>query len=77
MSLRIARTVMVEGDGIALDRLIFEAMGREDLVPVVLDANPGLAALGPILPVGTRVCIPEPDASEAITVIPTVKLWDE
>ena len=75
--MRIARTIIVEGDGIALDRLVFEIMGREDLVPAVLAANPGLAALGPILPVGTRFVIPEPSSVETIAVIPTVKLWDE
>ena len=73
----ILKTVMVEGDGIALDALLFQAMGREDLVPAVLDANPGLAALGPILPVGTQVRIPEPPAIEALPVLPRITLWSE
>lgn len=75
--MKIARTIMVEGDGIALDRLLFDVMGREDLVPAVLDANPGLSQLGPILPVGTRIVIPEPPAIETVQTISTVKLWDE
>lgn len=43
--------------------------------PAVLQLNPGLAALGPILPLGTVVIVPE-------TVTPTtptlslVQLWD-
>ncbi|MGL5447425.1 MAG: tail protein X [Rhabdaerophilum sp.] len=73
----IAKTIMVEGDGIALDRLLFDVMGREDLVPAVLEANPGLAQIGPVLPVGTRVMIPQPPAAEATPIIATVKLWDE
>lgn len=75
--MRIARTVMVEADGIALDRLLFEVMGREDLVPAVLDANPGLARLGPVLPVGTLIRIPAPPSAEAIATAPSVKLWDD
>lgn len=75
--MRIAKTVMVEGDSIALDALLFQIMGREDLVPAVLDANPGLARLGPILPVGTQFVIPEPDSEEAIAIRPSVTLWSE
>lgn len=75
--MKITRTVVVEGDGIALDRLLFDVTGREDLVPGVLDANPGLAALGPVLPVGTVIRIPEASAAEEIAVIETTRLWDE
>lgn len=75
--MRIAATLMVEGEGIALDALVFDATGREDLVPLVLDANPGLARLGPILPPGTAVKIPEAAPAADVPVIATVKLWDE
>lgn len=75
--MRIVKTVMVEGDGIALDRLVFDVTGREDLVPAVLDANPGLAALGPVLPVGTQIGIPEVSSAQEIAVIATTRLWDE
>ena len=75
--MKITKTVMVEGDGIALDALVFGATGREDLVELVLDANPGLAALGPILPVGTLVKIPEAPAVEANAVLQVATLWSE
>lgn len=75
--MRIVKTMIVEGDGIALDRLVFEAMGREDLVPAVLDANPGLAAIGPVLPAGTRVRIPEPPSAREAQTVATVTLWSE
>lgn len=75
--MKIIKTVMVEGDGIALDALVFGATGREDLVELVLDANPGLAALGPILPVGILVKIPEAPAVEANAVLQVATLWSE
>ena len=75
--MKIAKTVMVEGDRIALDALVFDVTGREDMVAAVLDANPGLAAKGPILPVGTLVKIPEATAAEEIEPAQDVTLWSE
>ena len=75
--MKIVRTVIVEGEGIALDALLFRLTGREDMVPAVLDANPDLAAIGPILPAGTQVKIPDMPAEEAIATIATVTLWSE
>lgn len=75
--MRILKTVMVEGDGIALDALLFEVTGREDLVPATLDANFGLAALGPILPAGTLVRIPDLPAPEDLPRQSSVTLWSE
>jgi phage tail protein X len=40
----------------------------------VLAVNPGLAALGPVLPIGTRIGMPVIDARPAAP--PLVKLWD-
>ncbi len=42
-------------------------------VEAVLAANPGLAAKGPILPMGTSVVLPDIVTS---TEVPVVKLWD-
>lgn len=75
--MKIAKIVMVEGDRIALDALVFEVTGREDMVAAVLDANPGLAAKGPILPVGTLVKIPEASAAETSEPDQAVTLWSE
>lgn len=44
----------------------------------VLDANPGLAELGPILPIGTPVIVPGQlvrTASVTTPVRPLVQLW--
>lgn len=60
--------------GETLDALIWRArgLGPDDL-PTVLAANPGLAALGPILPVGTAVILP--DAPPAARQRDVVQLW--
>jgi phage tail protein X len=46
-------------------------------VPAVLDINPGLAALGPIVPAGTRIAIPAPTTPEAAPATEIVTLWSE
>lgn len=71
------KTIVIEGDQAVLDRVIFEVTGREDHVPAVLDANPGLARLGPVVPVGTVIRIPALPASAAIEARPVVTLWSE
>ncbi|MEG3182134.1 tail protein X [Sphingomonas sp. LT1P40] len=62
--------------GDTLDALLARerALGPEAL-DLVLKANPGLSAIGPILPLGTPVTIP-PAAVDAPTVRPIVQLWD-
>lgn len=42
-------------------------------VEAVLAANPGLAAKGPVLPMGTSVVLPDIEVSTETRVI---KLWD-
>ena len=51
----------IKGEGIVLDLLLhrkYGVRGRE-LVEQTLVLNPGLAALGPVLPLGTRVLLPD------------------
>lgn len=43
--------------------------------PAVLDLNPGLAALGPILPLGTVVIVPE-IVTPTTPTLSLVQLWD-
>ena len=45
----------------------------EGLVEIVLEANPGLAALGAVLPHGTAVVLPDRSAPAPL---PLVQLWD-
>lgn len=48
-----------EGD--TIDLIVWRYYGRQDaaLVALVLDANPGAADLGPVLPAGIRIALPE------------------
>ena len=74
-TITIIKTIMVEGEGIALDALLYDLYRREDLVPLVLDVNPGLAGLGPVLPPGTQVRSPAlPDVADTTLTTP-VTLW--
>ncbi|MFN3944592.1 MAG: tail protein X [Allosphingosinicella sp.] len=61
--------------GDTLDALIWRerGLGADDIAGV-LDANPGLAALGAVLPVGTRVHAPP--RPRAAPVHDLIKLWD-
>lgn len=57
-----------------VDKLCWRYYGAETkTTEMVLAANPGLADLGPILPLGTRVLMPDPPAKEPL---PLVNLWD-
>lgn len=49
-------------------------LGAADL-PAVLAANPGLAAAGPVLPIGTPVVLPDL-ASPAVPTRDIIQLWD-
>lgn len=62
-----------EGD--MIDAICRRFYGHETgAVEAVLEANPGLADHGPVLPPGTPVELP--DLPRPVETIPTVKLWD-
>ncbi len=62
--------------GDTLDALLWRerSFGASDLGKV-LEANPGLAALGVILPLGTPVTIPA-TATPTPRTLPLIQLWD-
>lgn len=62
--------------GETLDALCQRVLGRTaGVTEAVLAANPGLADLGPILPIGTLVDLP--DATQTTqTEAALVQLWD-
>ncbi|TQV72576.1 hypothetical protein FKG94_17900 [Exilibacterium tricleocarpae] len=45
------------------------------MVESILQANPGLAALGPVLPAGVTLVLP--DYSQAVEETQVVQLWDD
>lgn len=70
----MAMAIAQEGD--TIDLICWRELGRTRAVTEqVLALNPGLAALGPRLPAGTTVILPEL-AEAAPAVLETVKLWD-
>lgn len=64
----------IEGD--TVDAICWRELGRTRAVTEqVLALNPGIAALGPRLPAGTVVMLPD-IAQAAPAILETVKLWD-
>ncbi len=61
-------------DGETLDLIVWRYYGRQSdwVVETVLDANPGLADRGPLLPPGLRVFLPD---IESEPIQPMVRLW--
>lgn len=61
-----------EGD--TVDVIVWRHYGRQGdgLVELVLASNPGLAALGPVLPVGTHIELPVVESPRARE---SVRLW--
>lgn len=64
--------------GDTLDALLWRNTGRTAaLLEATLDANPGLADLGVVLPHGTAVEIPEAAlASPPVADQPLIQLWN-
>ena len=60
------------GQGEVLDAIVWRHYGRSDVIVAVLDANPGLADLGPVLPTRTLVVLP---IVPTPTVAPVIRLW--
>ena len=64
----------IEGD--TVDLVCWRELGRTGrVVEDVLLANPGLADLGPVLPIGAVVVLPDAVVERGETV-DTVQLWD-
>lgn len=60
-----------EGD--TVDLIAFNRFGAHGMEPAILDANPGLAERGPVLPMGIIVRIPVPLKAEREL---SHRLWD-
>lgn len=59
-----------------LDDVVFRFYGDTDgrIVERVLEANPGLADHGPVLPAGIEIELPERDPSPPVQTL--TRLWD-
>ena len=68
------RVQAMQGD--SLDQLCQRHLGRTaGVTEAALATNPGIAALGPILPIGTTVDLPDTTTTGAATDS-IVQLWD-
>lgn len=67
------RVTAHQGD--TVDLICHRHLGRTDLVEAVLEANPGIAALGPVLPMGTPLDLPDAIATTAPSKN-IIRLWD-
>lgn len=62
--------------GETLDAIVWRVLGRtRDVTEQALAMNPGLAALGPKLPEGTKVTVPE-ISKTAPPTRETIQLWN-
>lgn len=60
--------------GDTLDFICWKHYGQQSgAVEAVLVANPGLAALGPVLPINTEITLPV--LSEPAEVVQPIRLW--
>lgn len=67
-------TTIYAAQGDTLDLICFQFYGRtQGVVEQVLEHNPGLASLGPILPHGTTVTLPDISTQPQQSTVP---LWD-
>lgn len=71
-------TILVRTEGLTLDQLVWRKYRRPipGLVEQVLELNPGVAQLGPMLPVGTAVRLPILQAKSETPARDLIQLWD-
>jgi phage tail protein X len=68
-------TIHKTAQGEMIDAICRRVYGGESgYVEAVLEANPGLAALDAVLPIGTEIKLP--DIPKASKVVPVISLWD-
>ena len=66
------RVIAQQGDSV--DSLCWRHLGSSAAVEMTLETNPGLAAKGAILPMGTAVILP--DIAQESTTQTIIQLWD-
>ncbi len=68
-------TTYTTKQGQTVDLVCLDHYGRTaEVTEAVLAANPGLAAIGPVLPMGTSILLP--DIDKKTTASRLVSLWD-
>lgn len=74
----IVEVITIRGDEISVDKLCARRWRQylPGYVERVLDINPGLAAFGPFLPIGTKVMLPQPSTQEKQGAVQVLRLWE-
>lgn len=69
--------IVVTSEGVSVDLVVWQRYRRPmpRLLEQTLDINPGLAGLGPILPIGTRFKLPIAKPPVAPNRYDVVHLW--
>lgn len=62
--------------GDTIDSLCNRHLGSSAQVEAVIELNQGIAALGPVIPNGTLVTLPDVTTSETSPSTTTIQLWD-
>lgn len=78
MTTEIIEKIKVTGAGLTVSRLIWNRCQRpvEGMPGRIYDLNPGLAARGTHIPVGTTVLVPVPVEANSEPVVERVTLWE-
>lgn len=71
-------TIAVSTEGVTLAKIIWQFLKRqpEGYLELVLEHNPSVSALGPVLPIGTTVKLPIEEIPQQTTTRNLVLLWD-
>lgn len=70
----MATTTYTASQGDTLDYVCWKLYGQQSgAVEAVLEANPGLADLGEVIPVGTKITMP--DLAKPETEVQPIRLW--
>lgn len=72
----LTETVTIEGEGLTVSLIVWRRFRRPmpGLVERIHALNPGLADLGPVMPVGARFDMPIPIPRETSRLDP-IRLW--
>ncbi|SFV32558.1 P2-like prophage tail protein X [Devosia crocina] len=73
----MTQSFTIKREGVTLDLLLYQVHGVEGpaMLEVALGLNPGLADMGPFIPLGTTVIVPDKPARDVFRVRPTVSLF--
>lgn len=71
-------TITVQSEGLTVSRIVWQRFHapKPGLVERILDINPGLAALGFFLPVGTVFLLPVDPEETKVQSETVISLWD-